>query len=259
MLLDNMAVKGSSAIAPYASVGRTLLVSSDPTTVQLLTESMQQLALYPEVCLEAPAALRLLNSQKFEAVIVDLLLGESAQAILEEVRVSRSNSTAVIFTISGSHAGTAGAFRAGSSFVLERPLSMSSISRILKAAYGLIVRERRRYFRCPIAVPADIRRPGLSPIRCQTLNISEGGMALMMPVPLKPGLLVNVQFQLPNRPYQFAAQSFICWSDEQGRVGLQFASPSVEWKSELQEWLSERLEDSFPESVAEKFRRTVDP
>jgi DNA-binding response OmpR family regulator len=251
-------VNTTSAVAPYASVGRVLLVSNDPVTVQQLTEATHQLALYPEVCLEVPTALRLLNIQKFEAVIVDLLLGESAHAILEELRISRSNRTVVIFTISGSHAGSAGAFRAGSSFVLERPLSMASITRMLRAAYGLIVRERRRYFRCPVAVPADVRRAALNDIRCQALNISEGGMAMTVPVPLKSGLLVGVHFQLPGRPFQFAAQSFICWSDEQGRVGLQFASPSGAWKSELQEWLSERLEDGLPESVAEKFRRTLE-
>ena len=250
-------MNSTSAVAPNASVGRTLLVSSDAATVQQLSEAMQQLALYPEVCLEVPIALRLLNNQKFEAVIVDLLLGESAHAILEEARTSRSNRRAVIFTISGNPTGTAGAFRAGSSFVLERPLSMASISRMLKAAYGLIVRERRRYFRCPLAVPVDVRRQGMNDIRGQTLNTSEGGMAMMMPLPLKSGQLVGVHFQLPDRPFQFAVQSFICWSDEQGRVGLQFASPSGEWKAELQAWLSQRLEDSLPESVAEKFRRAI--
>jgi ActR/RegA family two-component response regulator len=248
-------VNSTSAVAPYASVGRVLLVSNDPVTVQQLTEAMHQLALHPEVCFEVPSALRLLSNQKFEAVIVDLLLGESAQAILEEVRISRSNRTAVVFTISGTHAGSAGAFRAGSSFVLERPLSMALITRMLKAAYGLIVRERRRYFRCPVSVPADIRRAASNDIRCQTLNISEGGMAMTVPVPLKSGQLVSVHFQLPGRPFQFETQSFVCWSDDQGRAGLQFASPAGVWKSELQEWLSQRLEDSLPEAVAEKFRR----
>ena len=248
----------TDAVAHYASVARVLLVSNDPVTVQQLTEAMHQLALSPEVCLEVPAALRLLNTQKFEAVIVDLLLGESAHAILVEVRISRSNRTAATFAISGSPAGRAEAFKSGSSFVLERPLSVDLITRMLKAAYGFIVRERRRYFRCPVSVPADIRRAALSDIRCQTLNISEGGMAISVPIPLKSGPLVSVHFQLPNRPFQFAAQSFICWSDEQGRLGLQFASSSGEWRSELQEWLSQRLEDSLPESVVEKFRRTID-
>jgi hypothetical protein len=134
---------------------------------------------------------------------------------------------------------------------------MASVTRMFKAAYGLIVRERRRYFQCPVAVPANIRRAALNNIRCQTINVSEGGMAMAVRVPLKSGLLVGVHFQLPGRPFQFDVQSFICWFDERGRAGLQFASPSGAWKSELQEWLSQRPEDSLPESAAEKLRRTL--
>jgi ActR/RegA family two-component response regulator len=258
-ILEDNGMGSTIGIAPSASVGRILLVSNDPVTVQQFTEVTQQLALHVEVCLDVPTALRLLSSQKFEAVVVDLLLGEAAQAILVEVRVSHSNRTAVTFTVSGSLAGTADAFKAGSSFVLERPLTHSSITRTLKAAYGLIVRERRRYFRCPVAVPADIGRPGLQKVHGQTVNISEGGMALTVPVVLKPSILIAVHFRLPNRPFRFEAQAFICWSNEQGRAGVEFASPSGQWKSELQEWLLERLEDSLPESVAEKFRRGVAP
>jgi ActR/RegA family two-component response regulator len=247
-----------SSTTAMASMGRVLIVSNDGLTIQQFTETMQQLALHPEVRLDVPTALRQLNNQKFEAVVVDMLLGQAATTVLVEARTSRSNRTAVTFTITGSDAERADAFKFGSSFVLERPLKESSIKRMLQASYGLIVRERRRYFRCPLAVPAEVRRPGSQDLYCQTLNISEGGMAMMVPVALKTGKLIAVHFQLPNRPFQFAAQSFICWSNEQGRIGVEFASASGEWKSELQGWLAERLEDSLPESVAEKFRRAME-
>src|SRR5437868_13405362 len=78
---------------------------------------------------------------------------------------------------------------------------------MLKAAYGLFVRERRRYFRCPVLIQADVRRAGVSDIRCQTVDISQGGMAMSTPVPLKYGLLVTVPIHLPSHPFQFALQS----------------------------------------------------
>jgi hypothetical protein len=219
---------------------------------------MQQLALDAQICVEVPVALTLLNSDKFEAVIVDLLLGEFANAILEEVRSSRSNRTAVLFTISSSSEGSTGAFKAGSSFVLERPLSTTSINRTLKAAFGLIVRERRRYFRCPIAVPVGVQPPDLNNFFGQSINVSEGGMAMTMPALLKPGLQVNVRFKLPDREFNFDVESYICWSDGKGQSGVQFVFTAERHeKSELQEWLSHKLEESLPESVAEKFRRTI--
>lgn len=229
-------------------------MSKDAATIQQITESMQQLAMSPEICVEIPAALLLLNQRKFEAVIVDLQLGEQAKTVLAQVRRSPSNRTAVTFTISNSHSETAIAFAAGSSFVLERPLSPSALSRTLKAAYGLIVRERRRYFRCPIEIPATIRRPDGPEVHCRTVNISEGGMAMSASVPLRPGVQVQVQFTLPGQQSQLAAESSICWW-ERGHLGVQFVALFSEQKSELQEWLSRRLEQNLPESVAEKFRK----
>jgi hypothetical protein len=219
---------------------------------------MRQFALYPQICSEVPVALALINTQKYEAVIVDLLLGQFAQAVLEEVRTSRSNRTAVLFTISGSVEGSAEAFKAGSSFVLERPLSETSVNRTLKAAYGLIVRERRRYFRCPVAVPANIQAPAMDIFSCQIINISEGGMAMTTPIPLKARDLVEVRFALPDRHFKFEIDSHVCWSDGKTRMGLQFAfAADKQDKSELQDWLAHKLEESLPESVAEKFRWTT--
>jgi hypothetical protein len=184
---------------------------------------------------------------------VDLQLGDQAKAVLEKIRLSPANRTAVLFTISSSDAETAVAFKVGSNFVLRRPLSPASIDRGLKVAYGLIVRERRRYFRCLVEIPAAIYCPGEPPVRGKTLNISEGGVAINTSLALKPGVQVKVQFTLPDREINFEAQSTVCWSKE-GYLGFQFSSLSPTLTSELQAWLSRRLEESLPESVADKFR-----
>ena len=69
-----------------------------------------------------PAAICLLNRRKFDAVIVDLQLGEKAGQILDAVRLSPANRTAVTFAISGSDAEDT-AIRKRSEFAFERPLS----------------------------------------------------------------------------------------------------------------------------------------
>ncbi len=248
-----MSNANAAAPAPSASIGSALLVSNDASTVKQLSASMQQLAMLPEVCAEVGAALGLLSRRKFEAVIVDLQLGGQAKSVLEKVRLSPSNRTAVIFAISDSDAETAGAFKDGSNFVMRRPLSPASIDRSLKVAYGLIVRERRRYFRCPVEILAAIYSPGMLAVHGRTLNISEGGVAINTSLPLQPGAQVKVQFTLPDRETQFEAESTVCWSKE-GYLGFQFTSLSPQLTSALQEWLSRRLEETFPESVTDKFR-----
>jgi len=237
------------------SIGLALLVSTDPVTIQQFSLALRELSISPDVCQEAAGAARLLNRQKFDAVIVDLQLGEQSGLILDEVRHSPSNRTAVTFAISGSDAECT-VFRKRSEFVFERPLSAKSIRNTLKPAYGLILRERRRYFRCPISIPVTILRRNLPEVRCRSVNVSEGGMAVSTFVPLSAGEDVQVQFTLPGHKVPLLAESKICWL-KTGHLGVRFVLLSPECKSELQEWLSRKLEEALPEFVARKFQKEV--
>jgi hypothetical protein len=113
----------------------------------------------------------------------------------------------VAFAISRNEDDSAAAFSAGSSFVLERPLTFDSIRRTLQGAHGLILRERRRSFRCPIAIPVSSQQEGESPICGETVDIGEGGMALTYRPPLHQGprgkynsLCRTPNFQSGRRP-----------------------------------------------------------
>jgi hypothetical protein len=236
------------------AMGVALLVSADPVAIQQLGHALQELSITPDVCREVPAAVGLLNRRKFEAVMVDLQLGEQSGLILDEVHFSTSNRTAVTFGIGDNDALGTAALRQKSQFVFERPLSAQSIHKTLKPAFGLILRERRRYFRYPISLPVIIQRQSRQEVRCNSVNISGGGMALSTQVPLVPGENVRVQFTLPDHEGPMVAESTICWS-KTGNLGVRFVSVSDEHKSELQVWLSQKLEQILPEFVADQFRK----
>jgi ActR/RegA family two-component response regulator len=194
------------------AIGLALLVSADPVAIQQFGHALQELSITPDVCREIPAAVGLLNRRKFDAVIVDLQLGEQSGMVLDEVHLSTSNRTAVTFGIGANNVAGTAAFRRKSQFVFERPLSAQSIHKTLKPAYGLILRERRRYFRYPVSIPVVIQRQSRQEVRCNSVNISGGGMALSTQVPLVPGESVQVQFTLPNHESPVSAESTICWS-----------------------------------------------
>lgn len=236
------------------SIGLALLVSTDPVTIQQFTLALQELSISPDACKDAATAGLLLKRRKFDAVIVDLQIGEQSGMILDEVHLSSSNRTAVIFGISNSDAESTAAFRKKAHFVFERPLSPQSIHKILNPAYGLILRERRRYFRCPISLPVIIRREGRQEIRCNSVNISGGGMALSTEVPMAPGENLRVQFTLPDHEAPVLAESTICWL-KTGHLGIRFVSLADDHNSELQAWLSQKLEEILPEFVADQFRK----
>lgn len=235
------------------SIGNVLLVSADPVTIQQFSQALQELSIPPDVCRDVPLAVAMLSRRKFDAVIVDLQLGEQSGQILDEVRMSASNRTAVTFAIRGSSAEGV-AYRKNSEFVFEGPFSAQSIRSTLKPAYGLILRERRRYFRCPISIPVVILRQNKPEVRCHCVNLSEGGMALSTFVPLKPGEKVRVRFNLPDLEVPFLVEATTCWW-RTGHLGIRFLSLPPHHKSELQGWLAQKLEGLLPEFVAGKFRK----
>lgn len=232
-------------------MARVLLVCDDSAAIQQLAEGLQQLAIATEVCVDVSMALRVLNRKKFEAVIVDFGLAQ-ADELLEQIRVSPSNRTAVTFAITDS--GKPVRFEIQPNFLMEKPLSTSSVGRTFKAAFGLIVRERRRSFRCPIEIPAAVQVQG-EEVTCHLVNISEGGLAVTGSPLLKPGAQVRVLFKLPGQLLRFKIEAEVCWYDEKGRAGLRSLMIPSEQKSILQQWLAVKLEEGLPESVARQFRR----
>jgi DNA-binding response OmpR family regulator len=251
-----MTQAGTSAQA--APVATALIISDDEATIGQLTESMQQFAISAEVCRDAGFALQSLNRRHYEAVVVDLKMYQ-AKEIMERVRLSPSNQTATTFAITeGPGTKSASVFSARANFVLERPVSEESLSRSLRAAYGIIMRERRRYFRCPVAIPVMVRNQEGQETQCQTINISESGIAIRIPAPVKAETEVAVRFNLPENQTRFVIQSKICWSDPTGRTGLQFLNLALPQKTELQAWLSRRLEEVLPEAVASKFQKPAE-
>jgi hypothetical protein len=241
-------------LAENAAAATALVVCKDAEAQRLIIESLKPLAIRAEICGEVFAAARLLDKQKFEAVIVDLLLGEGALLVMEQLRFSRANRTAVTFAITGGDGAPTPGVKLDSTFVLPRPLSAASINQTLRAAYGLVVRERRRYFRCLITVPAFVRAREPEEFQCQTVNISEGGVAISARTMLDPTLAKAVRFSLPDRPGQIFSKTRVCWSGQGGLVGLEFQSLASSQRSELQEWLARKLDETRPENVAALFR-----
>ena len=140
-------------------------------------------------------------------------------------------------------------------FVIPRPLEEKLVGSVLKAALGLIIRDYRRYFRCPLAVPVLIHIDSKAQIPCEMMNISEGGLAVTTTVTFDPGAAVTVKFTLPSEPTAFNIDAEICWCDKKGHAGLHFRSIPHNQLVLLQDWLSRKIEQGIPEPVARLFKK----
>src|SRR5207253_10831996 len=81
---------------------RALLVSDDPLTIRQISEPLRELAATTEVCTDVPSAIRLVNTRKFETVVLDLKLGEQRRTFLERLGLSPSNHTTASFAFTDS-------------------------------------------------------------------------------------------------------------------------------------------------------------
>jgi PilZ domain len=234
------------------SIAKSLLVSRDSTTIQQVTNALESLAIATEVCVDVGRAKRVLNSTKFEAVTIDFDLDKNAPELIESMRVSPSNGTVPALAITRGESELTSAYGVGANFVLQRPLTKESLTRTLNVGYGLVVRERRRYFRCFVRTRVLMR--GVNVRETYTVNVSEGGMEICSAPPkLVPGMRVLAELVLPDSNIGLRAVCEIRWRNVRNHAGLQFLTMPLEQRCDLQEWLSDRLEEGLPESVRAKF------
>jgi CheY-like chemotaxis protein len=234
-----------------------LIVSIDPNTIREIANSATELAIFIHEWNGFADLASLLNHRKFEAVVIDYrIANEMAGEAIRLVRQSASNKSAVVLAITESDQQITSAFAGGANLTIKRPLTHDSILKTLKLAYGSMIRERRRYFRCVITVPANIEQDDVA-VSCQTINISEGGMAVIHGGELRPDNKGIVRFHLPDLKHQCIAEAIVRWA-KTGMAGIQYVSLTSQHKAELQAWLAQRLEEQLPESVRAQFKKEDD-
>jgi len=230
---------------------RALLVSRDIGAVEFLCAQLQEFAIYAQVACDVESGTRKLCHEKFEAVVIDLALGESATALLEKLRELTSHRHAISFALCDSKKQSFGTSNAHANFVLPRPLVASIVKNTLRAAYPLMFRERRRDYRYPIEISTWVKIDTGSEFTTTSLNISETGIALSsteLAAAIEVGRQLRLRMELPRLPEPLTARGEVCWKDANGRLGIRFTTVAAALTERLQLWLSERMSELVPRS-----------
>ena len=233
-------MKGS--IGRESTSVRVLLLSSDIQIIETFCGFAQEMAIHVEPCCDTESAMRKLCHEKYEGVLIDLD-SEGALDVPRKIRAMTSNRAILSFAVASSGDTQAKAFHSGVNFVLERPLMPRSVLAVLKASYPMMVRERRRYFRCPLQVSVFVTRRGEPEFTATSLNLSESGICLNSPSPMQVGDRLRLRLCLPGRFEFVSVTGEVCWSERMGRVGIQFSGISDTIAQAFRNWLSDRLEE----------------
>jgi PilZ domain len=223
---------------------RVLLVCRDIQVIETFCRFAQAMSIHVELSCDVESAMRKLCHGKFEGVIVDLEV-DGGHELLPKIRTLTSNKSVLSFAILQQHYQRGDSFPSTASFVLERPLLSAVVLRVLKASYPMMVRERRRYFRCPLQISVFVTREGEPEFAVTSLNLSEAGICLNSSTPIKVGDRLRLRLCLPGDTEFLNLAGVVCWSEALGRLGVQFSGLTDKVAQSLRSWLAERLEQTL--------------
>ncbi len=220
----------------------SLLVCRDTDVVRVLRPTLEKLSIDVEVSAAARSGAEILSSAKFDAVIVDCDDLQGGVDVLRSLRQNSSNKTSVSFAILNGKTTTKQAFEMGANFVLQKPITTAGTLRCFNTAMSFMVREKRRYFRCPIEMPVKLHFGQGEEIKATTTNLSEGGMAIHFEGTMTKKTIAKVQFTLPGTNVVMEPKGEIAWADGLGRAGIRFQDVPDSSREQLEKWILRRLE-----------------
>ena len=218
---------------------RSLLLSQDQQMIDVVQQALVDLGIGVEVYSTADWAREDLTDSRFDAVIIDCDV-DGGTGLLKTIRGSASNGRALTFAIVNDDQSLNTAFELGANLALQKPISVDRARSSLRAAYGLIMQERRRYFRYPVDVAVRIRPNERTQLVANTINLSEGGMAIRCHDDLPLNSMVGVTFLLPGQKADLDSRGTVVWKDPRGHYGIRFEQLSVTNRQKLNEWLTEQ-------------------
>jgi len=220
-------------------MGLSAVISSkDERVLRILRSLLADLSIQAEFAASAAEAVERLAHQKYDAIFAECNDPEGV-AVLRAVRRSQHNQRSVVFVISTDATAGGLAPDLGAHFVLEKPLVTEKVKRTLKAAHGLMMREKRAHYRHEVAAPASLRTEKAG-ITATLRNLSPGGAFFECTSVLKRGQAIHMRFLLPDSNVVVETAARVAWSDPTGRAGVQFESMAEESKRALMQWAAAR-------------------
>lgn len=216
---------------------KALIVSPDAKTSSVFVEVFCDLGVLTQVCTDHASAAERFAQSKFEAVVVDLDNILERIPFVQTLRQGRTNRNAVVLAVATNDSAKQRASAHSASLVVERPLIEERLLPVLRAAYGFMLQDRRRYFRLVTELAVSIRTHSGAQFQCKTINISSEGLALRTPSSMEVGETVGVVFAISNPGPLLIARGTVIWDDKHGKAGLHLSFANSQDKDRISEWL----------------------
>src|SRR5215831_20913582 len=163
---------------PNSMALTSLLVCEDAQAVHVLSRILRDLGIDVEVCSAPHEALPQLRERSYDAILVDCKHEQAAIDLFVDARKTPINRATLAIAIVDAGNNVREVFAKGANFVVYKPVSAERAANSLRAARGLMRRERRRNQRVPLHAEASIAYAGIDDVPATLLDLSEQGIAL---------------------------------------------------------------------------------
>lgn len=233
-----------------------LVVCPDQDSANLLSTVLAEMEITAEHTPSISQGLERLQDKTYDAVILDYRADQSSEDFLAKLRQAHTKSRkTLLIAILDADFSARPVFGLGANFVLYRPLSLERTRLSLRAARGLMRRERRRGPRIPVNSPTTLAYPGAEDGCGTIVDLSDGGTSLRTGNTLPPVGKVYFQFALPGQQQPVRLSGEVAWQDAAGRTGIRFVNVPQASRRLMHEWL---LQNSFRQ-IQDKDRPSTRP
>jgi len=216
-----------------------LLVCADQDSTTLLTHILSELGMTVEHSPSISRGLELLESRRFDAIVLDYRADARSEEFLSRLRLSAKNRATMLVAVVDEGFNTRPVFGLGANFVLYRPLTSERTRMSLRAARGLMRHERRRAPRTPVVSTVNVAYPGAPDLNAVLADLSDGGTLIHTAKTLPSACKVYFEFALPGQPQLVRLSGEVAWQDASGRTGIRFLDVPQASRRLMQGWLQQ--------------------
>jgi len=213
-----------------------LVVCPDQGANSLLTVIISELGMVAEHTVSLARGLELLDSQHFDAVVFDYRADSTSDEFMARLRNTGKYRASLLIAIVDSNFSARPLFGLGANFVLYRPLSSERTRMSLRAAKGLMRRERRRAARAAVTAPVTIAFPGVPEVKTFLVDLSDSGTSVHA-TDLPRASKGYFEFALPGQEQMVRLSGEVAWQDAAGHTGIRFLNVPTSSRRLIQAWL----------------------
>lgn len=231
---------------------RALVVSSDQQAADLLKVILSELELVAEHAASCREAATRLGQERFDAIILDYRADAESEEFLRGLRQNPKHKIGVLIAIVDTDFNARPLFGLGANFILYRPLSSERTRVSLRAARGLIRRERRRAPRVTVTATVNVAYPGAPELKAVLQDLSTDGTSISTANPLPPACKVYFDFILPGQNQLIRLSGEVAWQEVSGRSGIRFIDVPQSSRRSIQTWLQQSKGQQSPSAFSKR-------